>query len=111
MAPAGLIKYNNSKYADAALLPEDQVPYLLPQSEVMKRKPWLYQGKDDMIMESFKSNNKIAKRPYEIPASHNTQEDIMARALGKPLPTRASKASIEPKVYYDLNGTIINKPQ
>jgi hypothetical protein len=110
MAPAGLIKYNNSKYADAALLPEDQAPYLLPQSEVMKRKPWLYQGKDDMIMESFKSNNKIAESPYEIPASHNTQEDIMARALGKPLPTRVSKASLEPKVYYDLDGNIIDKP-
>jgi hypothetical protein len=108
--PAGLIRYNNSKYADAALLPEDQVPYLLPQSEVMKRKPWLYQGKDDMIMESFKSNHNVRPRPYEIPADHTIQEDIMARALGKPLPTRVSKASVEPKVYYDLNGNIIDKP-
>ena len=111
MAPAGLIKYNNSKYADAALLPEDQVPYLLPQSEVMKKKPWLYQGKDDMIMESFKSNHNSKPLPYEIPASHTVQEDIMARALGKPLPTRVSKASLEPKIYYDMDGNIIKKPQ
>jgi hypothetical protein len=108
--PVKIKEVDIPNFKSAEGLPEDQVPYLLPQSEVMIRKPWLYQGKDDMIMESFKSNNKIAERPYEIPASHNTQEDIMARALSKPLPTRVSKASLEPKVYYDLDGNIIDKP-
>jgi hypothetical protein len=100
----------NSSYADASLLPEDQIPYLLPKEELVKRYPWQYMSKDQEILESFKSNVKVPQRPYEIPASHTTQEDIMARALGKPLPTRVSKASLEPKVYYDLDGNIIDKP-
>jgi hypothetical protein len=101
----------NSSYADASLLPEDQIPYLLPKEELVKRYPWQYMSKDQEILESFKPNLKVPQRPYEIPASHTTQEDIMARALGKPLPTRVSKASLEPKIYYDLNGNVIKKPQ
>ena len=101
----------NSSYADASLLPEDQIPYLLPKEELVKRYPWQYMSKDQEILESFKPNLKVPERPYEIPASHTTQEDIMARALGKPLPTRVSKASLEPKIYYDLNGNVIKKPQ
>jgi hypothetical protein len=97
-------------YKSAEGLSEDMLPYLLPQEELMTRAPWRYLSKDQEIMNSYKSSNNVRPIPYEIPAAHTTQEDIWARALGKPLPERVSRASLEPKIYYDIDGNVIDDP-
>ena len=97
-------------YKSAEGLSEDMLPYLLPQEELMTRAPWRYLSKDQEIMNSFKSGARAQERPVEIPKEFNTQEDIMARALGKPLPERVSRASLEPKIYYDIDGNVIDDP-
>lgn len=98
-------------YKSAEDIPEDMLPYLLPQEELMQRYPWQFMSKDEAIMNSYKSNRRPIETPYEIPSNYTTQEDIMARALGKPLPKRVSRASLEPKVYYDINGNVIPGPK
>ena len=72
----------------------------------MRRYPTDYMSKDELIGYRFKSGIKPLEYPTEIPAHFNTQEDIMARALGKPLPSRA-----KPKVYYDLEGNPISEEE
>ena len=108
--PAGYMRYNNSTWKDSDLLPLDQQPFALPIEELMTRAPWRYLSKDQEIMNSFKSGARAQERPVEIPKEFNTQEDIMARALGKPLPERVSRASLEPKIYYDIDGNVIDDP-
>jgi len=97
-------------FKSAEGLSEDAIPYLLPQQELMTRAPWRYLSKDQEIMNSFKSGMRAQERPVEIPKEFNTQEDIMARALGKPLPERASLESLKPKIYYDIDGNVIDDP-
>ena len=106
VAPTGAIKYNNAKYYDPALLPEELQPYMLSEAESMQRYPRAYMDKDQLIGHSFKLGRKKPEYPTVIPANFNTQEDILARILGKPLPSRSL-----PKVYYDLNGNIIQGPK
>jgi predicted Zn-ribbon and HTH transcriptional regulator len=97
-------------FKSAEGLSEDMMPYLLPKEELMKRYPFDYMSKDELIGQSFKSGLRKVEFPEEIPASFNTQEDIWARALGKPLPKRVSRASQEPKIYYDLDGNMLDEP-
>jgi hypothetical protein len=106
IAPKRMILYNNSTYADPSLLDESMQPFLLPREELMRRYPTDYMSKDELIGYRFKSGIKPLEYPTEIPAHFNTQEDIMARALGKPLPSRA-----KPKVYYDLEGNPISEEE
>ncbi len=87
-------------------IPEEQIPYLLGREELMRRYPTDYMSKDELIGYNFKSGLKPVEYPTEIPANFTTQEDIMARILGKPLPSRA-----KPKVYYDLEGNPISEEE
>ena len=87
-------------------IPEEQIPYLLGREELMRRYPTDYMSKDELIGYNFKSGLKPVEYPTEIPANFTTQEDIMARILGKPLPSRA-----KPKVYYDLEGNAISEEE
>jgi len=106
IAPKRMILYNNSTYADPSLLDESMQPFLLPKEELMRRYPTDYMSKDELIGYNFKSGLKPIEYPTEIPANFTTQEDIMARILGKPLPSRA-----KPKVYYDLEGNPISEEE
>jgi hypothetical protein len=106
IAPKRMILYNNSTYADPSLLDESMQPFLLPREELMRRYPRDYMSKDELIGYNFKSGLKPTEYPTEIPANFTTQEDIMARILGKPLPSRA-----KPKVYYDLEGNAISEEE
>jgi hypothetical protein len=87
-------------------IPEEQIPYLLGREELMRRYPTDYMSKDELIGYNFKSGLKPVEYPTEIPANFTTQEDIMARILGKPLPSR-----VKPKVYYDIEGTPISEEE
>ena len=108
--PRKFVETHIPDFKSAEGLSEDMLPYLLPREELMKRYPFDYMSKDELIGQSFKSGLRKVEFPEEIPASFNTQEDIWARALGKPLPKRVSRASQEPKIYYDLNGDILDQP-
>jgi hypothetical protein len=108
--PRKFVETHIPDFKSAEGLSEDMMPYLLPREELMKRYPFDYMSKDELIGQSFKSGLRKVEFPEEIPASFNTQEDIWARALGKPLPKRVSRASQEPKIYYDLNGDILDQP-
>lgn len=87
-------------------IPEEQIPYLLDREELMRRYPRDYMSKDELIGYNFKSGLKPTEYPTEIPANFTTQEDILARILGKPLPSRA-----KPKVYYDIEGNPISEEE
>jgi hypothetical protein len=60
----------NSSYADASLLPEDQIPYLLPKEELVKRYPWQYMSKDQEI-------KKLKEKIEELLFIKDFQQDMI----------------------------------